>query len=392
MNVGYLKDDYLTRRNILYAIPDVKYSNVYDVFKLLYSINRVLQKMKIRQAKIFDLGYRFNDFHVNHVDVIHFFNTISYSSTPWVTTFETIIPRFKSTVSIHKGRNFDFSSIKDNPKVLKALDAMASGPCLKLMAMSECNLQMQRDFLAHFPQYRSEIERKLVCLPPPQEILVDRSSMDTVSLDDEIRFMFVGSKFFRKGGVEILESFQEARRVYGYNLKLLIVSSLSHGDYATDSSKEDTEKSRDFIRQNNSWIDHWDYLENRKVLELMKTAHVGLLPTYADSYGFSVLEFQAAGCPVISTNIRALPEINNNDRGWLIELPQNSLGEAIYTTKEDREAISNLIKQGLLRAISEIMDNRQIIYHKAKASVSYIKEKHSPKNFSRELSRIYGAA
>ena len=63
------------------------------------------------------------------------------------------------------------------------------------------------------------------------------------------------------------------------------------------------------------WISYVPKLTNNETLELMKKSHIGLLPTYADTYGYSVLEFQAAGCPVITTNVRALPEINNNNLG-----------------------------------------------------------------------------
>ena len=52
-------------------------------------------------------------------------------------------------------------------------------------------------------------------------------------------------------------------------------------------------------------------LFNSEVMNILKNTHVGLLPTYADTYGYSVLEAQSFGCPVITTNIRAMPEINN---------------------------------------------------------------------------------
>ncbi len=63
-------------------------------------------------------------------------------------------------------------------------------------------------------------------------------------------------------------------------------------------------------------------MPNQQVLELLKTCDVGLLPTYADTYGFSALEAQSAACPVISTDVRALPEINNTEVGWLINVPK----------------------------------------------------------------------
>lgn len=62
----------------------------------------------------------------------------------------------------------------------------------------------------------------------------------------------------------------------------------------------------------------------------MKKSDVGLLPTWADTYGYSVLEFQACGCPVISSNTRGLPEINNNEAGWIINMPLTKLKEIDY--------------------------------------------------------------
>lgn len=45
----------------------------------------------------------------------------------------------------------------------------------------------------------------------------------------------------------------------------------------------------------------------------MKKAHVCLLPTWMDTFAYSVLEAQACGTPVISTSLRALTEINNEN-------------------------------------------------------------------------------
>ena len=124
----------------------------------------------------------------------------------------------------------------------------------------------------------------------------------------------------------------------------------------------------------------------------MRSAHVGLLPTYADSYGFSVLEFQASGCPVISTNVRALPEINNNEIGWIIEIPKNRLGEAIYTNAEDRYEIRKTITKGLMDKISDIMENKDQIPIKADKALKNIRDRHSHEGYSRKLEEIYSQA
>ena len=57
------------------------------------------------------------------------------------------------------------------------------------------------------------------------------------------------------------------------------------------------------IIKGSDWITHYETLPNDYVLELMREQHVGLLPTWSDTYGYSVLEFQGIGVPVITTNV-----------------------------------------------------------------------------------------
>ena len=393
MKVGYDNDQYYNKRNIIDIVPGVRYARLSDINRVKRRLfGRVNKRLHRRIFDTTDLTSQFADFGLNRVDLMHFFNLISFGRTPWVTTFETIAPRFQSVLSCHLGRECGYASLIREPKIAKALGALAGDACRKLIAMSACNLGMQRDFLQHFPDYHPAIEGKLTYLHPPQPLFVKDYESKQLPLDGPIRFLFVGAAFFRKGGSEILEAFQEARRKNGHDLKLIIVSSLSIDDYATKETKDDVARAKKFIDENKDWVEHHERLGNEQVIALMKSAHVGLLPTYADTYGYSVLEFQAAGCPVISTNVRALPEINNDEAGWVIGVPKNRLGEAIYTTPEDRAEISRAIKSGLARAIAEIMANRQVIHRKANASLKRIRDDHSPEQFARQLGELYRRA
>lgn len=57
----------------------------------------------------------------------------------------------------------------------------------------------------------------------------------------------------------------------------------------------------DFCK-NQSWITCLQNIPNEQVLEILKNAHVGFLPTIADTFGYSVLVMQASGCPVVNNN------------------------------------------------------------------------------------------
>jgi len=177
-----------------------------------------------------------------------------------------------------------------------------------------------------------------------------------------------------------------------YDIELIIISSLAINNYVTKEFANDIQHVRLLIHENKDWIKYFSRLENYEVLEWMKKSHVGLLLTYADTYGYAVLEFQAAGCPVVSTNIRALPEINSNDNGWIIKIPKNYLGEAIYSTKEDRLIIRNLIREGLEQVVHEIFSDKKIILEKSKNSIININKNHSIQNYSKKMSEIYRKA
>ncbi|HEX9091443.1 MAG TPA: glycosyltransferase family 4 protein [Anaerolineales bacterium] len=278
------------------------------------------------------------------------------------------------------------------PKVLKGVERLASNDCKKLIAMSDCAANMQRALLANFNMYSERIDRKLVVIHPPQEPFVSSFEDKQIDLSRSINFMFVGNAFFRKGGREVIETLKELRDAFHYDISLTIVSDLRMDGYAVHETEQDVHYAADFMQENQSWISYFKHLPNAEVMERMKAAHIGLLPSYADSYGYSVLEFQASGCPVVTTDIRALPEINDNNKGWMIRVPKNRLGEAIYSTEADRLAISTKIRQGLQTIVHEIFADRLIISKKSGQAISGIKSNHSKENFASKMKAIYAEA
>ena len=117
------------------------------------------------------------------------------------------------------------------------------------------------------------------------------------------------------------------------NWHLNIISKLEFGDYASKTTIEDYKSAKKIINELSGNISYHKILPNSEVMNILKNTHVGLLPTYADTYGYSVLEAQSFGCPVITTNIRAMPEINNWKKGWIIKVNKDSLNNAKLNTK-----------------------------------------------------------
>ena len=395
MKIGVLKyrfEYYPYLRNILYKLPEAEYVPVEDLYscrrRFALAINRRSTKALF---DTFDLNNQFEDYDLNKVDLIHLFNGISYGHKPWVTGFETIVPRFSELMQRYHGKTKD--PMKMTVKLQRGFDALKSPFCKKIIAMSQAAALMQTDLLMELPYEDQEIIRKkMIVIHPPQEVLVDQPVQRDYDDQHPIRLILVGEGFFRKGGREILRAFDKLIREENANLKLILVSSLRMDHYAAKETLEDLAWASSFIQDHSDWIEHYPTLSEPEVLNLMKTCDIGLLPTYADSYGFSVLESQACGLPVISTDVRALPEINNLDCGWLIRVPKNQMGEALYSTPEERAHLSQQIQDGLEAILRNILKEPSSIYPKALKALQRIREMHDPEDFSQKLREIYQKA
>jgi glycosyltransferase involved in cell wall biosynthesis len=234
---------------------------------------------------------------------------------------------------------------------------------------------------------------KCIVLQPPQRLIIDNlKDKKHLNSNDKIVFTLVGSDFFRKRGMETVKVFDKLKKLGFTNWHLNIVSSMNFGDYATRTTKSDQDYAIGIIENNIENISLFRRLSNTDVITLFKKSHIGLLPTYADTYGYSVLEAQACGCPVISTNIRAMPEINNDECGWIIKVPKNNLGFGILDTIEERILFSTIIEEEIYRILKNILKNPKQINGKSSAAIERIKNEHCLNKHTQKLKEIYKEA
>ena len=296
------------------------------------------------------------------------FNTIRIDGGPFLVFFETTLPRVSK-------KRFLLVSLERR--------AIQSPNCLGLIAISHCakNLQLAQN----------ENQTAITVLHPPQKILVAQANDGRWSEIGTIRFCFVGRDFARKGGIEMLRAFD---RLSQKNWHLTIVSSLSINDYATQYTKQEQrvlkQEIRDILDRRADQINWHQSLPNEKVLSIIKISHVGLLPTWHDTYGYSVLEFQASGCPVITTDIRALPEINNDSCGWVIPIGEKfNASISPLKLKRQRKAFSKDLTDSLMTLFEEILASpRARLQEKAEKSLARIRAKHDPEEHKIALTKM----
>jgi len=380
---------YTYLRTIMNKLPEAEYVPVRDLFslrrRLALKINRMIGKPLI---PTFDLNNQFEDFDINKVDLLHLMNGVSYGKTPWVVSFETIVPRLTELVTRHQGANRGEALL--TPSVRRALEALGGNACRQLIAWSENSAKIQKDLLREFPaEFSQPILNKLMVLHPPQEVLSEVKPMRAPTAEEPLRFVLVGAAFFRKGGRELFEAFRKLHEEEGLPVRLVVISSLRLEPYAAHENEFDVDWAKDVIDSKPKWLEYYASLPNEQVLSLMKQADVGLLPSWADTYGLSVIEAQACGCPVITTDIRAFPEMNNNRVGWMIKVPKNELGEALYTNETDRQLLSETIRKGLEEIVREIVGNPQLIVDKGTLALEKIKDQHDPQRYADALRSVY---
>ena len=348
------------------------------LFRRIWDVSRLANVAYYKSTKnISELFLNtFCDLGLNNVDMLHFMNAVPITSKPFFVTFEKSLPRI--------GENKDW--IKQY-----LVKKLAEDNCKNLIAFSDFAAQMQLGHLqTHYKGLFEEIAPKVVVMHPAQALHTKSYEEKTLAAEHLV-FSMVGNDFFRKGGNAVLTVFERLIKAK-QPVFLNIVSTLTYNDYATQTTKSDYDWAKSIISKYPKHIKHQEKLPNEQVINLLKTTHIALLPTYAETYGYSVLEAQACGCPVITTDIESLPEINNDQTGWVINLPKDRLGYSLHETAQQREALYETVACQLEAIITEILGNLGSIGTKSNQSILKIQNQNSIQNTSLKLTDLYNNA
>jgi alpha-1,3-rhamnosyl/mannosyltransferase len=92
------------------------------------------------------------------------------------------------------------------------------------------------------------------------------------------------------------------------------------------------------------------YLEREELAALMQSAEALIFPSLHEGFGMPILEAMAAGCPVVTSNISAMPEAAG-DAGVLVDpLDVESIAQGIEQVVCDRDLRKQMVAKGFERA------------------------------------------
>ena len=281
-------------------------------------------------------------------DLVHAFNRIPLGRTPFVIGFESHLPR-----AFGWERSLWF----------RGLSAMLrSDRCRAVVAISHfARTTFLRQHEGAPAATRAALRRKLTVRLPSLPVAERPAPLPE---GEAIRLVFVGAHFARKGGLVALRAMSLAR-ARGLAVELDIVSDLTVGR-ASWTDPVDPAYYEPFWRDlAMPGVRHHGALDNAAVLDLVGRAHFLLLPTFGDTFGYSVIEAMARGVPTIVTDQGALPEFvrdagagGDGGNGIVLPLPTRH-GEWIHMNDADRgSARFERIHRDAVEALAEAMVER----------------------------------
>ncbi|WP_158781396.1 glycosyltransferase family 4 protein [Pantoea sp. BAV 3049] len=381
MRIGVSNDNYPEKRTII-VDSGVEYVN-YKNKNLYYYLNLFNQKvLKKRKNFLFKPVIQLRQ---PDVDIFHLFNEVALTDRKWVATFETELPRILPPPSGNKSENI--SELK------KLFPALAAGNCVALIALSGAAYRMEQKLFRCSPEVSDAILNKMVVVHPPQKLYVQQREPRANA--QPVHFVFVGNEFYRKGGGEVVRAFEQLLtegKIQPDQVKVTLIGDLEkRHNYALGKHQDDPQFSTatEAAIAGHSIFDHVKFMPNEQVLSLLQKADVGLLPTWAETYGFSVLEMQSCGCPVITTNVRALPEINPLEAGWQISHELNDDLEYSVLSGLDRDKLRQQTVKQLKELILDIVSQPEQITLKANAAIERIRIEHDVEAYQAKLRTLY---
>ncbi|MBL7155154.1 MAG: glycosyltransferase family 4 protein [Candidatus Portnoybacteria bacterium] len=159
--------------------------------------------------------------------------------------------------------------------------------------------------------------------------------------------LFIGRLETKKNIDGLIKAFNLLKEKYQVPHKLVLVGPKGEQGQSLKYSP----LSKDCIRgtvpvPENDQIIKTGYVSEQEKWSLLKNADLFVLPSFYEGFGMPILEAQAAGCPVITSNISSMPEVAG--QGAILVEPKNieQIAQTMYKVIKDSQFKNDLITKG----------------------------------------------
>lgn len=311
----------------------------YDPITALHTVNQELVKSPPENAVFKLVPESFTDrlllagtlyFHLpqmgfyfdKSVNLFHSRHELVLNNVNWVVDFEHVF-----ALCWHRTNLFPFSK-----EIIKR--RLYSKFCKKIMPWSFAAKRSLENFID-----TSGIKDKIEVVYPAMGQINSKSKRKS---NDRVRLLFIGRLFYEKGGREALKAFEVLDRKFDVELTMV-----------SDVPEFYINKFED-----NSRVRFYPPNISREIIfkDFFPKFDIFVMPTYADSFGFVLVEAKAFGLPIVSSDVFAVPEIvadgvdgfiihsslSYYDENYLIRWNRKEFTQYIITN-EQKEIVSSLV-------------------------------------------------
>jgi glycosyltransferase involved in cell wall biosynthesis len=330
------------------------------------------------------VGAAINPWPPKGLDLVHAWKRVPFGPTPFVLGFEWHLPLSWE----HQPRSFN-----------AVMDRLLSPQCRKVVAISKRAAAATLHRHEKHPGVET-LRAKMAVRPPNISIPDIQDTFDATAKLDELRLLFVGDHFARKGGCVAVRLAEKARAA-GLPLHITIVSALQCGGgiWTDPQRREFFDPYLKLLAQPNVTV--LPPQSRASTMELIGRSHLTLLPTLADRFDYTVAEGMARFTPAIVTASSSFPEFLDGGNGVLLSLDVGCQGDWRGVERTDRGApafeamfadtVDELADQALA-ACRDLLDDPARLGAMRQAARRTAEEKFDAAEASRFWDRLYSEA
>jgi glycosyltransferase involved in cell wall biosynthesis len=212
------------------------------------------------------------------------------------------------------------------------MDTLLSSSCRRIVASSEAAASAMLHRHEKHPRLE-ELRAKTIFRLPNTNVPDMQDWFDPAAKPDQLRLVFVGDHFARKGGCVAVKLAEKALAA-GLPLHITIVSPLTCGVWTDPTRPGFFDSYLKLLDLPNVTLVR--NLPETKTIDLVANSHLMLLPTLGDTLDYAAIESMARYTPVITTATGAFPEFIDADSGVLLPVETTCQGEWKHNGRPDR--------------------------------------------------------
>lgn len=355
---------------IIIPSAETKLKKLYKIYRYVRKFPFATQVVSLFQKLIFPQAKESED-----IDVYFYAGILPSKNIkkPFVVDFE------------HIYQLFNFGDVTERSKK-NVLEILQKDECKKILPWSmAAENTLERLYEDEYKLLKDKVEVLYPAYPLYLDHYKDRADYSIVKKGDDLKLLFIGRDYNRKGLIELLEAFRVVMKNHA-NVKFYCVSDLP----AKLQDKYTNDRTYFFPGA----FPHEDILR-----KFFMTCDLYVMPTHEDTYGVVYAEALSCGVPVVCTRQFALPElVKEGKNGFFVESDVLFLEKYLIPSKVENGAnykgVEKKLVKSLIEKIGFVANNRNILKPMEKECIKDFKAggKFSLETRNKKLQRIFTEA